>query len=395
MSVAARRLAYSTGFFLLLGLAILAIALLLGGGSQAVVALEDPCPTFAVEFDCNEFPTCARHNQRLYALVSPVPEEGTIVWTIEGESRGLHIDLQTGVIRRADPTRALTTGRVTIRASLAEDPDCYAKADLRIEDCGSCASGDCGAGKGAIDLNGIDARFKMGKATDGESAGLIWLHAALPGATLATPAALTFNVHRDDVSVILDQQDALRQILAPQALADIVVEDDYSYRIDFYAPADVGQLVNGLYETSGDPFVTWLIENPDGASATNRLTITRSVDTVVQTVHAYVYNAGTTTWTLTTGDGSSTLRKEVEQWVDDERRYSVYDGADEDVHRVHERFTSYAFGSVRTEQTLDPNGAELVTTWEYYTSGTGKTGKLRSVTRPDGSWSFYDYDSEG
>ncbi|MCK6486022.1 MAG: hypothetical protein L6R00_18005 [Phycisphaerae bacterium] len=101
-----------------------------------------------------------------------------------------------------------------------------------------------------MDLNGIDARFKMGKAADGESAGLIWLHAALPGASIATPAALTFNVHRDDVTVILDEQDALRQILAPQALADIVVEDDYSYRIDFYAPANVLREASGAFRGS-------------------------------------------------------------------------------------------------------------------------------------------------
>ncbi|NUQ48234.1 MAG: RHS repeat protein, partial [Phycisphaerae bacterium] len=247
----------------------------------------------------------------------------------------------------------------------------------------------------AMDLNGIDARFKMGKAADGESAGLIWLHAALPGAALATPAGLTFNVHRDDVTVILDEQDALRQILAPEALADIVVEDDYAYRIDFYTAADAGELVNGLYEPTGDPFVTWLIENPDGASANNRLVITRMVESVAQLIFTYTYSAGNGSWTLTTSDGTNTLRKETVQWVDNERRYVVVDGNEQEVQRIHETHTTYGFGTVMTAQSVDPNGANLVTTWEYYTSGAGKTGKVRSASNTDGSWTFYDYDELG
>ena len=75
----------------------------------------------------------------------------------------------------------------------------------------------------------------------------------------------------------------LRQVNAPQALADIVTDNAFAYEIRFYFPSQVGALSGGVHQVSGSPFVTWTIQNPDASTNTyNRLQITQAPLALVQ-----------------------------------------------------------------------------------------------------------------
>jgi hypothetical protein len=43
----------------------------------------------------------------------------------------------------------------------------------------------------------------------------------------------------------------LRQVYAPQALAEVVTINDFSYEIRYYLPSQVGAQVGGVYQVSG------------------------------------------------------------------------------------------------------------------------------------------------
>ena len=107
-----------------------------------------------------------------------------------------------------------------------------------------------GSGPGAtcgLDT-GVSIRFGLGTGTDGESVGMLRIDEATPSASLATPAALFYNLeNRTDVEVIRSGGD-LRQVLTPQLLADIVTIDAYEYHVRFFALADVGAKQGGLYQ---------------------------------------------------------------------------------------------------------------------------------------------------
>ncbi len=59
-------------------------------------------------------------------------------------------------------------------------------------------------------------------------------------------------------------------------------------------------------------------------------------------------------------------------------------------------YTLFPWGEELTEETADPSGLALRTTYEYYdgTANTEEYGKRKSVNRPDGSWAVYTYEGD-
>lgn len=125
----------------------------------------------------------------------------------------------------------------------------------------------CTPGTVRIGADGVDAGFCMGMGADKETAGFLRIRSDEPCAGLSTPAGLLYRVERDDVEVIRDGSGDLRQVLGPQALADIVTSTATQYEIRFYAADDAGtQDPNGLYTPdAGDAFVTWVVASTDGS----------------------------------------------------------------------------------------------------------------------------------
>jgi RHS repeat-associated protein len=240
----------------------------------------------------------------------------------------------------------------------------------------------------------------LGRLSDGRSAGSINIRERFLSASTYTPAALIYSppARTSEVEVIRTPGGALRQIKAPQALADVVTVSSTEYDIRFYLPADVGSKVNGLYTVVAAPFATWKIKNPDPATQ-SRLQISKTQNGVTETGE-YTWVAADNSWSLTTGGGARVETKtEATNAATGERAETriVKDGAGQIVSKKVTTYHPYAWGEELLREVLDPDGAALTTQYSYYEnpSEAGKYRKVKSVTNADGSWEKYDYDAYG
>src|SRR6185503_16646828 len=126
---------------------------------------------------------------------------------------------------------------------------------------------DCGPNKisnAASKRGSVVWQAGMGMLSDGRSAYGLRVAEKTLSAAIYTPAALVYSAPglTSEVDVVTSNG-LLRQVKAPQGLADIVVISASEYEIRYYRPADVGAKTNGLYTVSGQPYVTWKFKNPD------------------------------------------------------------------------------------------------------------------------------------
>jgi RHS repeat-associated protein len=278
-----------------------------------------------------------------------------------------------------------------------------------IAKCDNCGSGACGQPGASQHQNQcVNSSFSLGQTAFGASAGQLQIYSLTPSPQLATPAGLqAFTA--SGVQVITNGA-GVRQVLAPQELADIVTNNAYQYQINFYSPGNFStNLTGGLYQPTGSAFKTVTILNVDGASDYNHLRITES-DTGVQT--DYTWNQANQQWTLITGSG---LRQETRsvQWqantltetdvVSDATgkvatktvfTYQVLPGAT----NVFSGVTRATLTATNLVQSIaDPDGANPLTNqWLYYTdTNNAGYGQLQMSIDPNGHWVRYEYDAFG
>src|SRR6185295_16169579 len=178
------------------------------------------------------------------------------------------------------------------------------------------------------------------------------------------------------------------------------------FEIRFYAPANVGAKVNGIYQLTGQPYVTWKITNPD-PSTTTKLRISKYEAGQSQPVDQteYVWDPAIDSWTMYTGWSQSTgyariETKTVSYPTATSRRESitVKEGSSPFtvVSRRDKTYLSYPWGEELVQDVVDPEGAALTTTYTYYEdpsfSQDHRYRKIKTIVFPDGSWEKRDYD---
>jgi len=253
-------------------------------------------------------------------------------------------------------------------------------------------------------LHGVLLRFNLGKDVLGEPVGHLVIDEDTAGSDLATSAVVKYEVGHADVEVILDANGDLRQLYAPQILADIVTISSEEYHIRYFLPDDVGSKSGGVYQvTAGNEIKKWVIETPTGSPpAYVEFDVTEYVDGNARVRYEY-YNDGDSDWTLTTVDirdsqNEVNLRVESVEWVTisgtvEERRYIEEDGSSNEVYRQYERYTEYSpWGWRRTQLKIDPSGANLTTDWTY-SNGTDELAR-ESGQGPEGGWTWYEFTDE-
>jgi RHS repeat-associated protein len=261
-----------------------------------------------------------------------------------------------------------------------------------------CSEGGAGASAGP-QLGSVSWDLGLGYLPDGRSAEGISLHEDSLSNNIYTPAALVYTPPgmTSDVDVVRSANGSLRQIKAPQTLADIVVISATEYDIRFYRVADVGAKVGGVYSVSGQPFVTWKVKNPN-PPATERLQISKIQNGVTDTSE-YIWDAVADTWSLTRGGGTSVETKTVIYPTPTSRIETsmVKDNTGQLVSKVTRTFRTFPWGEELVEEVNDPDGAALKSTHTYYEnpSEAGRYGKLATTVSPDGSWARNDYDADG
>ena len=242
--------------------------------------------------------------------------------------------------------------------------------------------------KGFVRIGSIDAYFSLGHGPFGASVGGLTIREESPTNTLSTPTCLTYNFTNDQCEVITNAS-GLRQVRAPEGLADIVTNSIYKYFIYFYPTNGIGSKnTNGFYQLSGSPLATMTVENPDTTGATtNKLRITDENGVISD----YLWQ--TNGWELTQGGGfakncnstvwseTNTLRTVTTQ---------VCQNTNTLVAISTEKYRVYPIGQ-RLEQNIIGNGSVSTTNSYTYTTN----GLLQQRLLAGGSWVYTLYETNG
>ncbi len=275
--------------------------------------------------------------------------------------------------------------------------------------CSACDVGTSSATSGGSAV-GVYLQFSLGQETNGYAVDSLRISSAKPTPELTTPGSLLYSIDEPNVEII-NVSNQIRQIKAPQALADIITNNAFSYEIRYYLRSQIGSKVGGIYQLSGSPFVTWKIENPDGSPSTyNRLRITETRAQAAK-IYDYTYTASSGSWKL---DYPGGLRED--EWSSSiilltnilGQTYYIRTvtntvrapgGPDQfKVRRIYQKFgDSMAGFEALIEESLSPDSNPRTTTYAYYEdqSAHGPFRPLKLVKRPDGSWNYYEYDGLG
>ena len=206
--------------------------------------------------------------------------------------------------------------------------------------------------------------------------------------------------------VIRDGTQILRQVKAPEALADLIQTSTTSYEIRLYHNNQVGAQDPStyIYSVTGSPYVTHRIENPDG---TNVVAVPRLRYSEVRgsntKVHDFSYDSSAKTWTRSQAAGVRTESQVITN-PDASTTVTTVSVTDSENGLVARKvLTDYQFGwgKERTKEEIYVDSAgtsRLTTTYDYYSSSANdgvNYRHLKSKVTPSGFWERYTYDSLG
>lgn len=269
---------------------------------------------------------------------------------------------------------------------------------------------------GALESGGIQLGFSMGQASNGISAESLNIRSALPNLNLASPAGLSYTAFDPSIEVI-QASGLIRQVKSPEALADIITLSAFAYEIRYYLPSQVGSQSGGVYQVTGNPFVTWKVENPDASTNTfNRLRVSETRGSDVKS-YDYTYTAAANKWTL---DYPGNLRQDEWTAAITTNAPPIYmagtaqggsfpafyrtvtnmvrQPGGPDLYKVRRVYRQFRWGESLIEETISPEADPKTTTYAYdevYGYGNATIQPLKLVTHPDGSWKYYERDGSG
>ncbi|HEY5912156.1 MAG TPA: RHS repeat-associated core domain-containing protein [Verrucomicrobiae bacterium] len=274
------------------------------------------------------------------------------------------------------------------------------------EPCGGClapASGyhaELGTGNIRNDLGPVIS-FPLGALGYQVDAGAVVLDARVAGSELWNAAALSVPFapvsSNRVVEVLTNSAGTLLQVRSPQGLVN-VVSNAYSSQLQiFYSENVTAKGTNGLYGTNAAAFATWTIANPNGASATNQITVSlyRPGQNDTQYTYTWTNTSGTTQCHLTDSAGLRT----VASWytTTQDPTYGTLTNviqqarAGASVLQSTEKGYALVNGKRLVIRTIEGTGSLTNTTTHYYNSA----DLVERTDYPDGNWEYFVYDSSG
>lgn len=251
-----------------------------------------------------------------------------------------------------------------------------------------CGPDDKAGASSGPQLGSVIWSVSLGRLNNGTSAGAIHLHEDQISSAIHTPGLLYYSGSSSEVEII-KTGGVLRQIKAPQALADIVILSASEYEVRLYQPSQVGAF-SGVYAVAGNPLTAWRIRNPDAPSP-NPTRVEFTLINSTGEVTSVIEHSGAS-WTL---NRAGNLYRETHLRTGNIKTVTVLNENGTEALKRDEYFTSYAWGEEKTMEVNDPAGSPQTTVWQYNTDAAEEHayGKLKSVTRPDGGWERYEYSS--
>ena len=227
-------------------------------------------------------------------------------------------------------------------------------------------------------------------------------YAASDGRVVSCTTASGRAVTPEDAGLeaVWDDSGLVRQVRSESdGLADVVATSPgVAYEIRLYAPSQINGKTDGLYTVTGPPHTVWRVSNPNAGTATH-VHVTRIADGIEETT-VYEYSHNSDGWMKTSPDNttiiSSTSTMDLSRTLKSvvvTERTRAGTAASRTINQVR----NFPFGERIVSSTLDPDGARLRTSWEYYfdTHDGGSYGRRKSENRPDGGWTTWRYDGHG
>ncbi len=254
---------------------------------------------------------------------------------------------------------------------------------------GAAGDGDVSGGSAS---GGMGGSFALGGSANG-SAGEISFSSGTFSPDLFTSGALNYVSVSPDVEVIRDSgTNALRQIKAPETLADIVTISATSYEIRFYPISQVGVKVSGLYQTSGTASKIWRISSPQNSASIPEIKVTEIQGAVSK---EQVFSAIGGTWLSTIAGLRSESRVETTLGNGDKQIETTvfHPTTSLVVSQVRDVYHAFPWGTEKITSIQDPDGDALTTTWAFHENSgdAANYGRLKWIIQPDGSWERYAY----
>ncbi len=267
--------------------------------------------------------------------------------------------------------------------------------------------------------NQVQWQVSLGSLQNGTAAGSLSIVDSGTGSSWAglfTPAGLDYLPPSSEIQVFRDSNGNIQQVLANQAVVNVVTNRSTQYDIFFYHP---GQLSGSSYPYTftGEPYVQYRVEQ-GGTSTTLQITsytrtLTGYTDTdasapVVRTAVTTIQRDGSSpnfTWTLHDWNTSG-MTQATEQILSSAGAVTPTDTRAESLvvqvpggaiaTQASRTFNYYSWGEEVAAQTLG-SGFGLTTNLVYNDDGSnpGSQGYLQSVVAPGGGWEAYDYWNAG
>lgn len=284
-------------------------------------------------------------------------------------------------------TSSTNTGVITVRAYVNNN-SYWIEGDLHVG-CASCDSGgNCNA-DGSSKLSSVLVTINTGNTFFGESAGYFRIDQSYPSTALSTPAVLKYysgSLTSSDVNVVR-QNGFVQQVYAPQISANVVSNSPYQYQILFYTN-------NTL---TGTPESTWTFQNPDGATSSNRLTVTKVIDGTTSE-YDYAWNSALNGWSLTSENGGKVeSRYDTTNGAIRTEVHLIYDGSNNLLFQETNIYQTFPWREELIQDTIGGGTNALTTTWQFYTNAvdTNNFSFLYQVITPGNHWERYAYQYPG
>ncbi|MEZ5276502.1 MAG: RHS repeat-associated core domain-containing protein [Opitutaceae bacterium] len=238
-------------------------------------------------------------------------------------------------------------------------------------------------------------RVGMGQLRNGKSAGYMAIRQDNLDATTFQISSLIYESPSPEVDRV-PNTGALSQVRAPFGLVTVTTISG-GYRLAFYSSA-TGP-VNGYYTPSGSAFVTYDITSQSNYSIM-RIDRTRGSQTSrTELKKATASDWQMTDWGTPTTNGVSGIRHDVRRFSSGNLveetlvKSSLSDLDTAAATRTQDTYVNKAWGRELMSSKADFGVSDLTTTYAYYetTSENGRYTKIKSISRPDGSWIGFDY----
>ncbi len=275
-------------------------------------------------------------------------------------------------------------------------------------DC-SCVS--CMPGETHTENACVRVEMNLGGGSRGHAGELV-LDEEVATNALSTPALLKLRTNGEAVPVYTSGgtgDRVIRQVVAPNVFVDVNPVDAFSYKIDFYKKSNQGAMTaGGVYDVTGSPYRTVTISNPDMASPLTKLRVLVSAGSSIVSQTDYVWNSADSTWLMVKagGDSQHTVDRIAEASPGPGLRRETVIETDEDDNILSKRTLTFKVFAWNTgsnainpeelvEETIDPDGDALTTSYQYYETTDEETGayegRLKLRVEPSSYWEKHEY----